>query len=740
MCVRNLSFRPIVSPDATFQNYGGGCRIHSMEIPCIAAQRAGNARTLFQKILVALGCAMVLGLSGCSGLVASKALVLAPPSGLSISTSSLRDGQVGSAYLGLLTASGGRTPYTWSVAAGSSLPSWMTLNVATGQLSGTPSQSGTVSFTIQVMDCSSTPQSESELFSVNITGPSSLSITTSFLPNGRVSTAYATTAIAATGGTPPYMWSVSTGSLPPGLALGTSTGQVSGTPTQSGAFTFTIQVIDSGSPAKTATKQYTVTIVPAGALTISTTSLSQANVGFPYQTTLIATGGTLPYTWSITSGLLPAGLNLSASGVISGTATQSGPFTFTVRVKDASSQTATNPESLTVGPGGSRVACTPGGTDGPASLPSVCIDTTMPNTSGYVVTTVANGADLQAAIDAAGCGTVLRLAAGATYTGNFSLPAKSCDASHWIIIRSDVPDSSLPPQGTRMTPAMVTAANLAKITTANSNAAIATSGNSAHYWFFALEIAVDTSVAQNFGLIVFGNGSHDLTIDRCYVHGNSTGNDMRRGVTVNGATIAVVDSYIANFHTDTTDAQGIEGWSGAGPFKVVNNHIEGAAQCVMFGGGDPSIANLVPSDIEIRYNHMIIPLAWRGLSGYLIKHPFELKNAQRVLVEGNIMENSWGGQGVSNGTALVFTPRNQGGNCPWCTVQDVTIRYNIIRHAGEGFNINGEDDIHPSLPGAKFSIHDDLFDDMDYTVWGGGGTGRLFKLSQTSGATVFSYD
>jgi putative Ig domain-containing protein len=501
-----------------------------------------------------------------------------------------------------------------------------------------------------------------------------------------------------------------------------------------------MQVTDSGSPAKAATKQFTVTIVPAGALTISTTSLPLASVGFPYQTTLIATGGTLPYTWSITSGLLPAGLNLSASGVVSGTATQSGPFIFTVQVKDASSQTATNPESLTVGPGGTRVACTPGGSDGPASLPTVCIDTTMPDTSAYTVTTVANGASLQSAIDAASCGTVLRLAAGATYTGNFSLPAKSCDASHWIIIRSDVPDNSLPPQGTRMTPAMVTAANLAKITTTNSNAAITASGNSAHYWFFALEIAVDTSVAQNFGLITFGGGSHDLTIDRCYVHGNSTGNDIRRGVTVNGATIAVVDSYIANFHTDTTDAQGIEGWSGAGPFKIVNNHIEGAAQCVMFGGGDPSTANLVPSDIEIRYNHLIIPLAWRGLSGYLVKHPFELKNAQRVLVEGNIMENSWGGQGVSNGTAMVFTPRNQGGNCPWCTVQDVTIRYNIIRHAGEGFNINGEDDIHPSLPGAKFSIHDDLFDDMDYTVWGGGGTGRLIKLSQTSIATVFSHD
>src|SRR5258708_18907956 len=565
MCVRNLSFRPIVSPDATFQNYGGGCRIHSMEIPCIAAQRAGNARTLFQKILVALGCAMVLGLSGCSGLVASKALVLAPPSGLSISTSSLRDGQVGSAYLGLLTASGGRTPYTWSVAAGSSLPSWMTLNVATGQLSGTPSQSGTVSFTIQVMDCSSTPQSESELFSVNITGPSSLSITTSFLPNGRVSTAYATTAIAATGGTPPYMWSVSTGSLPPGLALGTSTGQVSGTPTQSGAFTFTIQVIDSGSPAKTATKQYTVTIVPAGALTISTTSLSQANVGFPYQTTLIATGGTLPYTWSITSGLLPAGLNLSASGVISGTATQSGPFTFTVRVKDASSQTATNPESLTVGPGGSRVACTPGGTDGPASLPSVCIDTTMPNTSGYVVTTVANGADLQAAIDAAGCGTVLRLAAGATYTGNFSLPAKSCDANHWIIIRTDTADSNLPPQGTRINPSF--SSILAKIATSNTSSAIQTGSNASdHYWFFGVEVEVLPAAGTNFNLISIGGSSVPLAslpaalvIDLSYVPGFDGSSHLRRGIAPNGAGAAVVDSYVADFYSTVSDAQALSG-------------------------------------------------------------------------------------------------------------------------------------------------------------------------------------
>ena len=174
-----------------------------------------------------------------------------------------------------------------------------------------------------------------------------LGVSTSTLPNGTVGTAYTQT-LAATGGTPPYTWSVSAGTLPAGLTLNTTTGVISGTPSVASSSSFTVKVQDT--LGATATQPLSIVVNPSAApLTISTTTLSSGTVGTTYSQTLAATGGTAPYTWSVSTGTLPAGLTLNTTtGVISGTPSVAGSSSFTLKVTDASSASASQSITLTV--------------------------------------------------------------------------------------------------------------------------------------------------------------------------------------------------------------------------------------------------------------------------------------------------------------------------------------------------------------------------------------------------------
>ena len=176
-------------------------------------------------------------------------------------------------------------------------------------------------------------------------GLAPLNITTTSLPDGNVSQPYQAQ-LAASGGAPPYTWMVSSGSLPPGLTLGAGSGAITGTPTGGGIFPFTVQVTDTQN--NTVSQPLSIT-VSAGVLMVTPTQLPNGTQGVGYAAALGAAGGVPPYTWSITSGSLPAGLTFnSSSDLISGTPTDIGTSSFTAQVTDALLQSASAPLQITI--------------------------------------------------------------------------------------------------------------------------------------------------------------------------------------------------------------------------------------------------------------------------------------------------------------------------------------------------------------------------------------------------------
>ena len=445
--------------------------------------------------------------------------------------------------------------------------------------------------------------------------------------------------------------------------------------------------------------------------------------------------------------------------------------------------------------------------------------------------------DLQLAINDAAPGDTILLRAGETFAGNVKLPAKIGTA--WITIRSDASDVQLPADGVRLVPSGKPGANTAlsllpKLVglggALKTTPVVRTASGAHNYRLQFLEI--DGSANLGFETLVqIGDDTaatppSDIVIDRVYMHGHPT-KGQKRGVTLNAVRCDVLNSYIGDIKAVNADSQGIAGYNGAGPFRIINNYIEAAAENILFGGSDPAITGLVPADITISRNHLYKPLAWRSpiltppasptaaaaaggslpagthyfkivalmttdtrtavslpsveravavsgsgaatltwsavagadryriyrgtTSGYqsvyletpgastsftytgsgeaggtpptsgtlwVVKNIFELKNAERMTVDGNVMENIWAaGQ---YGYALVLTPENSGGKATWARVKDIAFTNNIVRHAPGAINMVGRDARgYPSGHGQHITFSNNLFDDINNTTYGG---------------------
>ena len=325
------------------------------------------------------------------------------------------------------------------------------------------------------------------------------------------------------------------------------------------------------------------------------------------------------------------------------------------------------------------------------------------------------GGNLQAAIDGANYGDVIVLEAGATYKGPITLPFKEGAADQYITITTSNPDG-IAKENERINPQLHAKA-MPKIVGPDSSAAISTAEQAHHYKFIGIEFSPATDSKYLYNLIDLGKSDykslsqfpHHLVFDRCYVR--STGlNKARRGFGLNSGDTTITNSYIAGFAGEGDETQGICGWNGPGPYKILNNYIEGGAQNIMFGGADPAVPNLVPSDIEIRRNYLYKPAEWFGKA--TIKAMIELKNGRKVTIDGNVLESG----GLIG--AFVLTVRNQNGTAPWSTLEDINITNNVVRHSNTGFSILGKDDAQPSQQAKRIRIANNLLVDIvpDYAA------------------------
>ncbi len=284
-----------------------------------------------------------------SSTTSSAAVVVAPTPGVTPAT--LTDATPNANYSATLQATGGVGTLTWSLTSGA-LPAGLSLS-STGSISGVPTVSGISTFTVQVADSSpassggpATAQGQFALTVVTV-----VSIVTSALPSGSAGVAYLE-GVGATGGTPPYAWSLTSGNLPAGLTMQPSSGVISGTPTAQSSSTFTVSAQDSSPTKQSQSATLTLVVGAPGPLAIMTVALPDGAVSSPYTAALAATGGTPPYTWKVTAGALAAGVSLNATtGAFTGTPLSTGTANFTVTVTDASAlpQSQTQALSLTVG-------------------------------------------------------------------------------------------------------------------------------------------------------------------------------------------------------------------------------------------------------------------------------------------------------------------------------------------------------------------------------------------------------
>ena len=646
---------------------------------------------------------------------------------------------VGTSYNAVISVNGGIAPYTF-VTRNGALPPGLSLNASTGAIFGMPKTAGSFNFTIGVTDKNSAAEG-AKAFAMSVEQPAAKPISVDISPTSVTiasGTSHQFLALVSNANTPAVTWNASGGTI-------TSTGLFTA-PTVTTSTTFHLTATSIADPTKSATAVVNVDKAapptPTTSLTLSSTSLPEATQGSPYSAGLKASGGKTPYSWKL-AGTLPSGFAFdSTQAAISGITNQTGAFSVTATVTDAAGQAASQKLALSVS------ASSTGNLDGPAELPRVYVNSSLADTPAHgTVHLVSTPATLQSALNSVQCGDTISLTAGATFTGTFVFPSKPCDDNHWIVVRTSAPDSALPPEGTRLTPCYAGVASLpgrpafSCASTKNVMAKVAFSEvgsgpivlahGANHYRFIGLEITRTLPKAAVYNLVSAekGGAADHIVFDRMWLHGTAQ-DETTRGVMLSGTShFAIVDSYFSDFHCIAVtgvcgDSQAIAGGLGdqaQGPFRIMNNYLEAAGENIIFGGGG---ATVTPADIEVRRNFFFKPLTWMkgaanfvgGRNGrpFIVKNLFELKNAERVLIEGNVFENSWGGFSQV-GFALLLTPKNPG-NCSVCKVRDVTIRYSRFSHAGAAMQIgNGLSDAgFAAEEGSHYSIHDDVFDDMYY--------------------------
>ena len=421
------------------------------------------------------------------------------------------------------------------------------------------------------------------------------------------------------------------------------------------------------------------------AVAVSSTTISVGQSVQASATVKDANGNTIPGALVFWSSSNAAVATVALNGLVSGVSTGTANITASNSGKSGTvTVTVTAPQPPP--PTGSVPSIAP-------TLPQATVNVSMPTSTRTL--TVNAGGNLQAALDSAKRGDEIVIQAGATFTGNFDLKAKpGTTANGWVTVRTSAL-SQLPPLGQRIDPA-IHAQYMPKIVTPNVLPAISTmwaQSNISGWRLIGLEVVVapgaatQPSVQQ--GIIVIGTSGptqttvaqtpREIVLDRMYIHAQSNTN-TKRCLSANGAAIAVIGSQLLECHGKGFDSQAILTYNSPGPFLFENNRLEAAGEVIMFGGDVSSLA-VVPSDITIRRNFLTRQMSWQGV--WTVKNLFELKNAQRVLFEENVLENHW--VDAQAGSSVVLGTADN--PCSWCIVSDVTFQWNHIHNVAGGFNL-----------------------------------------------------
>jgi hypothetical protein len=459
---------------------------------------------------------------------------------------------------------------------------------------------------------------------------------------------------------------------------------------------------------------------------------------------------------NVTSGVQQAGLSFDAS------TRSNGQYQITATAADSAGNQA-NSTVTTVTVNNATVPIPTGfpAADANSTYP-IFLDRTYSLPGGQ--TWIANTAtEFQNALNSCVQGDKIQLTAGNTYAGNFILPEKT--GSGWIYIYTSAL-ANLPAAGTRIN-RFSHAQFMPKLSDGgNGQPIIRTAFRAHHYRFVGIEI-VTTNVDQSSGVqkMVDIGGNPNLGqgetypgnvndqaqfiyFDRCYIHAQLT-TVLKRGLYFNGRSLACFDSWFEEMHGGG-DTNAIGCITGAGPFCIRNNYFEAAGETIMFGGAPSWIQDLVPSNIEISFNHMFHPLRWKfGHPSYVnagssfepwgLKNGMELKNARFVLIHGNVIENVW--IYSQSGQAITFTPRAHGNSsnpAAYTDVGHVTFQYNILRNAASAMNFYGVDDSAVTQRQHNITVRHNLAYNIDSADWNGSGgpTGDGVLMSIGAGPIV----
>ncbi|WP_316790812.1 MBG domain-containing protein [Pedobacter frigoris] len=523
-----------------------------------------------------------------NGVMASKAYtfsVSAPA--LVISPTTLPNPSFGAAYSQSLATTGGIAPYSYSIISGS-LPVGISFSSA-GVLSGTPSSAGSFTFTVRSTDDIGANNTISYTLTI---GVPTIVVNPATIPGATVGTAYAQT-FTGSGSTAPYTFALTAGAMPAGLSLNTTTGALTGTPTAAGTFNFTITATGSstgtGAP-HTGARVYAL-VVGAPTLTVSPATLPGTSSGLAYSQTITTSGGTAPYSYAITAGVLPAGLTLSAAGTLSGTPTMTGLFNFTVTATDASTglgpYSGSRAYSLLVGAPTIAVA--------PTILPGFAIGT------AYSQTLTASGgtAPYSYTITAGALPTGISLSTGGVLSG---IPT-SAGTFNFTIRATDAAGGSGPYSGSAAYSITIAAPSLSlpATTLANANVEVAysqalnpASGGTAPYTYAITAGALPAGLSLNASTGVISgtpttNGTFNFTV---------TAVDSSTGA---GAPFAIGRSYALTVVGKLS--QGIT-LAATGTAQYGDADIDLAATAssglgVTYTSGDPGVATIVNGKVHI---------------------------------------------------------------------------------------------------------------------------------------------